>query len=435
MFLSNMDAMSAMMNLHEKVEPWLPPGFRFHPTDEELVSDYLTTKILDNNFTAWAIAEVDLNKCEPWDLKERAKMGERELYFFTLRDRKYPTGLRTNRATEAGYWKATGKDRDVICSKSGSLVGMKKTLVFYRGRAPKGEKTSWIMHEYRLDDEIGHIQGSKLPKEAEWVVCRIFQKLPGGKKALFKDKANFHNVLLESKSSLPALLESPIPTAPTDDPGIDSDSDFHAGHFSCITKGTDGLFSNAKSEFASWNHPRGPSRTTSLEVPQLAAASCNTSDIGKSMMKCPSYFDIYNPNIGQTSGASMSSNNVSKLRQNLIIQESLGSNSSAISWKESDQYPKVLAEQYSNILQRGNLRQCKVEPYVEPVNEGVQLYHRSLDHSEWIGKNLVYEAPHLLHSSCLSSDNPMTEVYEMPATLYKNVASGGILEVDSLWGC
>lgn len=49
-------------------EPFLPPGFRFHPTDEELVSYYLTKKVLDSRFTVHAIAEVDLNKCEPWDL-------------------------------------------------------------------------------------------------------------------------------------------------------------------------------------------------------------------------------------------------------------------------------------------------------------------------------------------------------------------------------
>ncbi|MBA0595304.1 hypothetical protein Gorai_012179, partial [Gossypium raimondii] len=81
-------------------------------------------------------------------------MGEREWYFFSLRDRKYPSGLRTNRATGAGYWKATGKDREVYSASTGALLGMKKTLVFYKGRAPRGEKTKWVMHEYRLDGDF-----------------------------------------------------------------------------------------------------------------------------------------------------------------------------------------------------------------------------------------------------------------------------------------
>ena len=78
-------------------------------------------------------------------------MGEKEWYFFSLKDRKYPTGLRTNRATEAGYWKTTGKDKEII--RAGVLVGMKKTLVFYKGRAPRGEKSNWVMHEYRLENK------------------------------------------------------------------------------------------------------------------------------------------------------------------------------------------------------------------------------------------------------------------------------------------
>jgi len=46
----------------------LPTGFRFHPTDEELIKCYLRKKAVDNGFCAVAIAEVDLNKCEPWTL-------------------------------------------------------------------------------------------------------------------------------------------------------------------------------------------------------------------------------------------------------------------------------------------------------------------------------------------------------------------------------
>ena len=52
--------------MDEQIE--LPPGFRFHPTDEELITHYLSPKVLNTNFTAVAIGEADLNKSEPWDL-------------------------------------------------------------------------------------------------------------------------------------------------------------------------------------------------------------------------------------------------------------------------------------------------------------------------------------------------------------------------------
>ncbi|KAK4272297.1 hypothetical protein QN277_020873 [Acacia crassicarpa] len=188
----------------------LPPGFRFHPTDEEIITCYLTEKVLNSNFSATAIGEADLNKSEPWDLPKKAKMGEKEWYFFCQRDRKYPTGMRTNRATESGYWKATGKDKEIYKGK-GNLVGMKKTLVFYRGRAPKGGKTNWVMHEFRLE---GRFATYNLPKAAkdEWVVSKVFHKNSDVKKNPIQGLLRINSLgddLLDC-SSLPPLMDPPF---------------------------------------------------------------------------------------------------------------------------------------------------------------------------------------------------------------------------------
>ncbi|KAG5008030.1 hypothetical protein JHK85_026572 [Glycine max] len=150
----------------------VPPGFRFHPTDEELVDYYLRKKIASRRIDLDVIKDVDLYKIEPWDLQEICRIGaeeQNEWYFFSHKDKKYPTGTRTNRATAAGFWKATGRDK-AIYSKH-ELIGMRKTLVFYKGRAPNGQKSDWIMHEYRLEtDENG------TPQAKGWVVCRVFKK-------------------------------------------------------------------------------------------------------------------------------------------------------------------------------------------------------------------------------------------------------------------
>ncbi|XP_066322990.1 NAC domain-containing protein 53-like [Miscanthus floridulus] len=159
----------------------LAPGFRFHPTDEELVSYYLRRRVLGRRLRVDAIAEVDLYRLEPWDLPSLSRIRSRDAqwYFFARLDRKVAgagaggrggPGNRTNRATPRGYWKTTGKDREV--HHRGKPVGMKKTLVFHAGRAPKGDRTNWVMHEYRLLDADG-------PQDLH-VVCRIFQKHGSG---------------------------------------------------------------------------------------------------------------------------------------------------------------------------------------------------------------------------------------------------------------
>ncbi|MED6208823.1 hypothetical protein PIB30_048741 [Stylosanthes scabra] len=125
------------------------PGFRFHPTEEELVEFYLRRKVEGKRFNVELITFLDLYRYDPWELPALAAIGEKEWYFYVPRDRKYRNGDRPNRVTTSGYWKATGADR-MIRTENFRSIGLKKTLVFYSGKAPKGIRTSWIMNEYRL---------------------------------------------------------------------------------------------------------------------------------------------------------------------------------------------------------------------------------------------------------------------------------------------
>ncbi|KAB2013890.1 hypothetical protein ES319_D09G187500v1 [Gossypium barbadense] len=188
----------------------LPPGFRFHPTDEELVNYYLKRKINGQEIELDIIPEVDLYKCEPWELAEKSILPSRdpEWYFFGPRDRKYPNGFRTNRATRAGYWKSTGKDRRV--ASQNRAIGMKKTLVYYRGRAPQGIRTDWVMHEYRLDDkESEDYCGIQVDSYA---LCRVFKK--NGICSETEDQGRCNMLVMECSQSVINDSETMSPDLP-----------------------------------------------------------------------------------------------------------------------------------------------------------------------------------------------------------------------------
>ncbi|KAL6952201.1 hypothetical protein U1Q18_048185, partial [Sarracenia purpurea var. burkii] len=54
--------------MDEKMDDLLLPGFRFHPTDEELVGFYLKRKIQHRLLPIELIKQVDIYKYDPWDL-------------------------------------------------------------------------------------------------------------------------------------------------------------------------------------------------------------------------------------------------------------------------------------------------------------------------------------------------------------------------------
>ncbi|CAH2053868.1 unnamed protein product [Thlaspi arvense] len=163
------------------------PGFRFHPTDEELVGFYLSRKVhlkkpskIDE-----IISQIDIYKFDPWDLP-RSRNTEKESYFFCKRGRKYRNSIRPNRVTGSGFWKATGIDKPVYSDGSSkAVIGLKKTLVYYIGSAGKGSKTDWMMHEFRLPTANDTIPGgptitnptpSSLLHAEVWTLCRIFKR-------------------------------------------------------------------------------------------------------------------------------------------------------------------------------------------------------------------------------------------------------------------
>ncbi|CAH8351907.1 unnamed protein product [Eruca vesicaria subsp. sativa] len=156
----------------------LAPGFRFHPTDEELVVYYLKRKIRRKKLKVAAIGETDVYKFDPEELPGKAlyNTGDRQWFFFSLRDRKQHGG-RSSRATDGGYWKATGVDRVIKCNSR--PVGEKKTLVFHRGRAPKGERTNWVMHEYTMHRDELKLCGDV---KDNFVLYKIFKKSGSGPK-------------------------------------------------------------------------------------------------------------------------------------------------------------------------------------------------------------------------------------------------------------
>ncbi|XP_050226768.1 transcription factor JUNGBRUNNEN 1-like [Mercurialis annua] len=154
------------------------PGFRFHPTDEELVGFYLRRKVEQKPITLQLIKQIDIYKYDPWELPMSSVVGEnKEGYFFCKRGRKYKNSIRPNRVTTSGFWKATGIDNPIY-SDDRQCVGLKKSLVYYRGSAGKGTKTDWMMHEFRLPPNPTL---SQQPAEV-WTLCRIFKRVATYKK-------------------------------------------------------------------------------------------------------------------------------------------------------------------------------------------------------------------------------------------------------------
>uniref|UniRef100_A0A0D9XRL7 NAC domain-containing protein n=1 Tax=Leersia perrieri TaxID=77586 RepID=A0A0D9XRL7_9ORYZ len=131
----------------------LPPGYRFRPTEEVLIVNYLYPRALHMPLPCEIIADINILQHHPSDIvpEEESQTGK---HFFTRKTIKYPGGHRSNRVVGNGSWRATGSEVPIYCKlgngANNMLVGMRRTLVFYNGKSQATECMVWAMHEFRL---------------------------------------------------------------------------------------------------------------------------------------------------------------------------------------------------------------------------------------------------------------------------------------------
>ncbi|KAL0460038.1 UNVERIFIED_CONTAM: NAC domain-containing protein 90 [Sesamum latifolium] len=137
------------------------PGVRFYPTEEELVSFYLHNMLQHNNNSKIrrVIPLLDIYQFHPSQLPkhcgEVCRGDTEQWFFFVARQAREVRGGRPSRTTASGYWKATGTPTYVYSSDN-KVIGVKRSMVFYQGKAPAGAKTKWKMNEYRALNKILH---------------------------------------------------------------------------------------------------------------------------------------------------------------------------------------------------------------------------------------------------------------------------------------
>lgn len=64
--------MEERVDCEKSMDEVMLPGFRFHPTDEELVGFYLKRKIQQRPLSIELIRQLDIYKYDPWDLPSKS---------------------------------------------------------------------------------------------------------------------------------------------------------------------------------------------------------------------------------------------------------------------------------------------------------------------------------------------------------------------------
>ncbi|XP_023768958.1 NAC domain-containing protein 90 isoform X1 [Lactuca sativa] len=157
-----------------------PPGYRFYPTEEELLSFYLPNELeARRDDLHRVIPVVNVYQHEPWLLPKEAgelcREDTEQWFFFVPKQEKEVKGGRPSRMTSTGYWKATGSPTYVYSSNN-KVIGLKKTMVFYHGKSSGSKKTKWKMNEYRaIKEELDATKKFLVPElQNQLSLCRVY---------------------------------------------------------------------------------------------------------------------------------------------------------------------------------------------------------------------------------------------------------------------
>lgn len=159
----------------------LAPGFRFYPTEEELLTFYLRHRLAGTKpVVEHLIPVMDIYGYHPSELQAMAGAANvcdtEQWFFFCPRAERELHGGRPARTTPSGYWKATGSPSYVYSSSPNNrVIGEKRTMVFYQGRAPTGNRTRWKMNEYKaVADDAPPVPGAPVMLRNDFSVCRVY---------------------------------------------------------------------------------------------------------------------------------------------------------------------------------------------------------------------------------------------------------------------
>ncbi|KAK9278549.1 hypothetical protein L1049_028119 [Liquidambar formosana] len=139
-----------------------PVGYRFVPTEEELVTHYLMNKVSYKPLPPCVIEDIDATKLyskPPPKCLETTSCEEREWFFFIHQDENFEKPIRMV-GNGIGFWKSSGEE-NLIYNLDGNVFASKTYYSYFRGTLPKAKKTHWKMEEYRIHVECNTKQDSK----------------------------------------------------------------------------------------------------------------------------------------------------------------------------------------------------------------------------------------------------------------------------------